>query len=619
MAFMMRVECDARGARHDLSMDPDVIVRAYPDADIAVERLGGGVTRLRVNGRSILFASGSDCFDASWKREFPVCATLVQGYPAGPGGRHPEKDHDPGRSRSLELLRALFGATEDEVRRDLVHVNFLGHDVLFNRRHGAAKALERVGRRLERAMRRNPELARYLDAEPGTFAWRTVARTSRISSHGFGIAVDLAMDLGPYWLWTAAHSSAVAEARRSWPQEIVDAFEAEGFVWGGKWHHYDFMHFEYRPEFLEIAGRAPMGKGVMASNEGRMRTSDASVDVTIVDAGSRDGGKAKGKGGTDGQAYLAAQAGAGGASPVAGNGDGDGDGRLSRGRAVLDASGEFPGIRVLASADGASRGGKKKEGKDGDEPPKKKASKASRDDATSGDRIVASADGESRGRKTSKKDGDGPSRKKGSKASRDEAGSGDPVVASADGESGGKKKSRKDGDGPSGRKASGASADDVSGKVAESYSRGVETLVCHDSAEPRIVVEFSKSHETSTGRGSRDDGKGRSETRKGKASREKSPEGRRPPRALDANAAKGRDSASAGKDGDVVSRKKAGKDVDIKAKEAKGKASRQSAPMASKGGASPGLDGEIAGSRDVAVGERFQVVPLAGRGRGASR
>ena len=37
------------------------------------------------------------------------------------------------------------------------------------------------------------------------------------------------------------------------PQEIVDAFEAEGFIWGGRWLHYDTMHFEYRPELLDPA------------------------------------------------------------------------------------------------------------------------------------------------------------------------------------------------------------------------------------------------------------------------------------------------------------------------------------------------------------------------------
>jgi hypothetical protein len=40
------------------------------------------------------------------------------------------------------------------------------------------------------------------------------------------------------------------------PQFIVDAFEAEGFIWGGRWYHYDTMHFEYRPELFDAACRA---------------------------------------------------------------------------------------------------------------------------------------------------------------------------------------------------------------------------------------------------------------------------------------------------------------------------------------------------------------------------
>ena len=38
--------------------------------------------------------------------------------------------------------------------------------------------------------------------------------------------------------------------RNRFPQAIVDAFEAEGFIWGGRWYHYDTMHFEYRPELF---------------------------------------------------------------------------------------------------------------------------------------------------------------------------------------------------------------------------------------------------------------------------------------------------------------------------------------------------------------------------------
>ena len=36
------------------------------------------------------------------------------------------------------------------------------------------------------------------------------------------------------------------------PLPVVEAFEAEGFIWGGKWYHYDTMHFEYRPELMTL-------------------------------------------------------------------------------------------------------------------------------------------------------------------------------------------------------------------------------------------------------------------------------------------------------------------------------------------------------------------------------
>ncbi len=32
--------------------------------------------------------------------------------------------------------------------------------------------------------------------------------------------------------------------------EIVRIFEKHGFIWGGRWYHYDTMHFEYRPELV---------------------------------------------------------------------------------------------------------------------------------------------------------------------------------------------------------------------------------------------------------------------------------------------------------------------------------------------------------------------------------
>ncbi len=48
--------------------------------------------------------------------------------------------------------------------------------------------------------------------------------------------------------------------RDKYPKEIVEVFEKHGFIWGGKWSHYDLMHFEYRPELLQkwrLATRNP--------------------------------------------------------------------------------------------------------------------------------------------------------------------------------------------------------------------------------------------------------------------------------------------------------------------------------------------------------------------------
>ena len=38
--------------------------------------------------------------------------------------------------------------------------------------------------------------------------------------------------------------------RNRMPEEIVTIFEKHGFIWGGKWYHFDTMHFEFRPELL---------------------------------------------------------------------------------------------------------------------------------------------------------------------------------------------------------------------------------------------------------------------------------------------------------------------------------------------------------------------------------
>ena len=68
------------------------------------------------------------------------------------------------------------------------------------------------------------------------------------SPHGYGIAIDLNTALSDYWYWRP-HDGGIVYRNRM-PEEIVAIFEKHGFIWGGKWYHYDTMHFEFRPELL---------------------------------------------------------------------------------------------------------------------------------------------------------------------------------------------------------------------------------------------------------------------------------------------------------------------------------------------------------------------------------
>jgi hypothetical protein len=65
-------------------------------------------------------------------------------------------------------------------------------------------------------------------------------------------------DLPAYWQWAADGGitewwTIPLEKRLRVPLPVIEAFEAEGFVWGGKWLLFDNIHFEYRPEVLIMA------------------------------------------------------------------------------------------------------------------------------------------------------------------------------------------------------------------------------------------------------------------------------------------------------------------------------------------------------------------------------
>jgi hypothetical protein len=121
-----------------------------------------------------------------------------------------------------------------------------------------------VTERIERAREADARLGRFLRKLAGGFAARKIAGTERTSAHAFGIAIDLDKSLSDYWRWQKRKP---LRWRNRFPQAIVDAFEAEGFIWGGRWYHYDTMHFEYRPELFGPPCREPVSANGGASRQ----------------------------------------------------------------------------------------------------------------------------------------------------------------------------------------------------------------------------------------------------------------------------------------------------------------------------------------------------------------
>ena len=72
--------------------------------------------------------------------------------------------------------------------------------------------------------------------------------------HGYAAAIDINVHYSDYWLWTQQKTGQFPWINRI-PPQIVEVFERHGFIWGGKWYPFDTMHFEYRPELINLAAK----------------------------------------------------------------------------------------------------------------------------------------------------------------------------------------------------------------------------------------------------------------------------------------------------------------------------------------------------------------------------
>jgi hypothetical protein len=176
-------------------------------------------------------------------------------YHPGPIREVTTENDDPGRIRVEAIFATTYGDSHAAAAAQ-IRVHFMGMPIRVHRK--IAPALERVAKRIVRAEKIDAGIDRFLRRLSGGFAARNIAGTDRLSAHAFGIAVDLDKSMADYWRWQKP-----LRWRNRIPQAIVDAFEAEGFIWGGRWYHYDTMHFEYRPElFSPLCQKTSAASGI---------------------------------------------------------------------------------------------------------------------------------------------------------------------------------------------------------------------------------------------------------------------------------------------------------------------------------------------------------------------
>ena len=245
VALVVQTGVAAAGERAAL----DALVRAYPDF-LADHDSTDLIWR---DGTRMPLADGHPARSfTEMLRRGSILDQLRLPYPAGTAAGALGPDDDPGRIRNRAFLDKMYGdCWKGEVAPRLVPVVWLPHSwgrtIRITSVNGVAERIAAVSEELDDL----PDaVKRYAYPPAGTYNCRMVADTGEPSMHSWGAAIDINAAHADYWLWRGSGVIGAGLVNRI-PLEIVAIFERHGFIWGGKWAHYDTMHFEYRPELLD--------------------------------------------------------------------------------------------------------------------------------------------------------------------------------------------------------------------------------------------------------------------------------------------------------------------------------------------------------------------------------
>jgi len=186
------------------------------------------------------------------------CDPLFYRYSLRPLSEPPEAPEEMPRY-CTDVLESLWGSTEEEIRSHGSSIRFLDHRMFVN--DFLIEPLATVERALLIASVTDPAIAEWIESLDVTYSFidRGIAGSPTRSHHAWGLAIDLVPTSYDgrqvYWRWSRVYDREAwdripLDQRWSPPEAVVAIFEQHGFVWGGKWAHFDMIHFEYRPEII---------------------------------------------------------------------------------------------------------------------------------------------------------------------------------------------------------------------------------------------------------------------------------------------------------------------------------------------------------------------------------
>ena len=165
-----------------------------------------------------------------------------------------------GSGTSMFLFDYIYDAPNQiRIEEHIKTIRFLNHRTKVHER--ILEPLKNVERKILEIAETDEDVKIFVNKIKSTDAyyWRQIAGTNRKSFHSLGIAIDILpvkITGEMFWSWTKEKNPdswmlTPFSSRWTPPEKVIEAFEEEGFIWGGKWMIWDNMHFEYHPELMQ--------------------------------------------------------------------------------------------------------------------------------------------------------------------------------------------------------------------------------------------------------------------------------------------------------------------------------------------------------------------------------